>query len=131
MKTILIVDDDPTIVTSLHYLLEQADYNVLVARDGREALDVLQRELPDLILLDVMMPRMSGYEVCQHVRESAAWRHIRIVMLTARGGAIAARKGLALGADGYITKPFSNRELLDGIGELLVEEVSLKSGTGR
>ena len=131
MKTILIADDDPTIVLSLRYLLEQARYRVLEANDGQAALDVLQSELPDLILLDVMMPRLSGYDLCERVRESSTWRHIPIVMLTAMGSVIEARKGLALGADSYVTKPYSTRELMDLIGKLLDEETSLKSGTPR
>jgi DNA-binding response OmpR family regulator len=128
MQTILIADDDPTIVLSLRFLLEQAGYRVLVANDGQAALDALRSEVPDLILLDVMMPRLSGYDVCQRVRESGTWRHIPIVMLTGKGSAIEERKGLALGADTYLTKPYSTRELLQRIGELL-EQVSLKDGT--
>jgi DNA-binding response OmpR family regulator len=119
MKTILIADDDPTIVVSLQFLLEQAGYAVRVARDGQEALDAMASEVPDLLLLDVMMPRLSGYDVCQRVRESGILRQVRILMLTARGGAVEARKGLALGADGYMTKPFATQELLSHIRELL------------
>ena len=119
MKTILIADDDPTIVVSLQYLLEQAGYAVRVARDGQEALDAIEQSLPDLMLLDVMMPRLSGYDVCQRVRESPQWRRLRILMLTAKGGAVEARKGLALGADGYMTKPFATQELLRQVAELL------------
>ena len=119
MKSILIADDDPTIVVSLQYLLEQAGYAVRVARDGQEALEALAQALPDLLLLDVMMPRLSGYDVCQRVRESAQWRRVRILMLTAKGGAVEARKGLALGADGYMTKPFATQELLRQVAELL------------
>jgi DNA-binding response OmpR family regulator len=117
--TILIADDEPNIVISLEYLLEQAGYRVLIARDGQEALDNLQREQPDLVLLDVMMPRLSGYDVCQKIRENPAWRHIRIVMLTAKGREVEVHKGLALGADTYITKPFSTQELLAQIRKQL------------
>jgi DNA-binding response OmpR family regulator len=119
MKTILIADDDPTIVVSLQFLLEQAGYKVRVARDGQEAMDALAREVPDLLLLDVMMPRLSGYDVCQRVREDRRCKRVRILMLTAKGGAVEARKGLALGADGYMTKPFATQELLAQIRELL------------
>ena len=119
MKTVLVVDDDPTIVLSLQHLLQQADYRVLVARDGQEALDLMRDEVPHLMLLDVMMPRLSGYDVCERVRASAAWRGVRILMLTARGGAVEARKALALGADDFMTKPFSTRELLDRVRALL------------
>ena len=119
MKTILIADDEPNIVISLEYLLEQAGYKVLVARDGQEALDTVQREPPDLVLLDVMMPRLSGYDVCQRIRENPAWHGIRIVMLTAKGREVEVSKGLALGADTYITKPFSTQELLEQVRKQL------------
>jgi len=119
MKTILIADDEPNIVISLEYLLERDGYRVLVARDGEEAMQAMQREAPDLLLLDVMLPRLSGYDVCQRIRENSAWRATRIVMLTARGREIEVAKGLALGADAYITKPFSTHELLTQIREQL------------
>ena len=111
-KKILIADDEPNIVISLEYLLQREGYRVEVARDGDEALQVMQRGVPDLVLLDVMMPRLSGYDVCQKIRENAAWSRTRIVMLTARGREIEVAKGLALGADAYITKPFSTQDLL-------------------
>ena len=122
MQSILVADDDPTVVVALQHLLEQAGFKVVVAQDGQEALEAMDREVPDLLLLDVMMPRLSGYDVCERVRSRPAWRHVRILMLTARGGVIEARKGLALGADDYMTKPFSTRELLDRIKALLVRE---------
>ena len=112
MKTILIADDEPNIVISLEYLLQREGYRVEVARDGDEALQAFQRQVPDLVLLDVMMPRLSGYDVCQKIRENAAWSGTRIVMLTARGREIEVAKGLALGADAYVTKPFSTQDLL-------------------
>ena len=119
MQSILIADDDPTVVVALQYLLEKAGFRVIVARDGQEALDAMKREVPDLLVLDVMMPRLSGYDVCERVRESPVWRHTRILMLTAKGGAIEERKGLALGADGYMTKPFASQDLLGRIDRLL------------
>ena len=122
MQSILVADDDPTVVVALQHLLEQAGFKVVVAQDGQEALEAMDREVPDLLLLDVMMPRLSGYDVCERVRSRPAWRHVRILMLTARGGVIEARKGLALGADDYMTKPFSTRELLDRIKALLFRE---------
>ena len=111
-KTVLIADDEPNIVISLEFLLERGGYRVLVARDGQEAIDTMLRETPDLVLLDVMMPRLSGYDVCQRIRGNPAWAGVKIVMLTARGREVEMTKGLALGADAYITKPFSTRELL-------------------
>jgi len=119
MPSILVADDDPAVIVALQHLLEQAGFDVAVAQDGQEALEAMGREVPDLLLLDVMMPRLSGYDVCERVRETPAWRHVRILMLTAKGGLVEARKGLALGADDYMTKPFSTRELLDRIRALL------------
>ncbi len=111
-KTILIADDEPNIVISLEYLLEREGYRVVVARDGQEALEALERSAPDLVLLDVMLPRRSGYEVCQQIRENPALQQVRIVMLTAKGREVEVSKGLAIGADAYVTKPFSTKELL-------------------
>jgi two-component system alkaline phosphatase synthesis response regulator PhoP len=111
-RTILIADDEPNIVISLEYLLQREGFDVLVARDGQEALDAVARRRPDLVLLDVMLPRLSGYEVCQRLREDPALAGLRIVMLTAKGREGEVSKGLALGADVYVTKPFSTRELL-------------------
>jgi len=122
MQSILIADDDQTVVVSLQYLLEQAGFQVVVAHDGQEALDAMRRDVPDLLLLDVMMPRLSGYDVCERIRESPTWRHVRILMLTAMGGEIEARKGLALGADDYMTKPFATQELLSRIKRLLSKQ---------
>jgi len=119
--TILIADDEPNIVISLEYLLEHDGYQVQVARDGQEALDAIARRPPDLVLLDVMLPRVSGFDVCQKIRENPAWQHIRIVMLTAKGREVEMSKGLALGAHAYITKPFSTKELLAQIRAQLGE----------
>ena len=112
MKTILIADDEPNIVISLEYLLQREGYRIEIARDGDEAMQAMHRAAPDLVLLDVMMPRLSGYDVCQRIRQNEAWSGTRIVMLTARGREIEVAKGLALGADAYITKPFSTQNLL-------------------
>jgi DNA-binding response OmpR family regulator len=120
-KRVLIADDEPNIVTSLEYLMTKSGYEVAVARNGEEALALVESFMPDLVLLDVMMPRRSGYEVCQTMRERAPWRHIKIVMLSAKGREAEVSKGLSLGADGYVTKPFSNRELIAKVAELLGE----------
>ena len=111
-KTILIADDEPNIVISLEYLLKRDGYHVLVARDGQEALDTMQLMTPDLVLLDVMLPRVSGFHVCQKIRENPAWSQVRVIMLTAKGRDVEMSKGMALGADIYVTKPFSTKELL-------------------
>jgi DNA-binding response OmpR family regulator len=118
-KTVLIADDEPNIVISLEFLLEQDGYRVLVARDGNEALEAIAREVPDLVLLDIMLPRLSGYDVCQRIRQNPAWAKMRVIMLTARGREVEVAKGLALGADAYVTKPFSTRDLLGQVRQLL------------
>ena len=121
-RKVLIADDEPNIVTSLEYLMEKSGYEVAVARNGEEALALVETFGPDLVLLDVMMPKRSGYEVCQKMRERADWRRIRIVMLSAKGREAEVSKGLSLGADAYVTKPFSNRELIAKVAELLGED---------
>ena len=118
-KRILIADDEPSIVAALEYLLEQGGYEVLIARNGDEALGLLEQRTPDLVLLDVMMPRKSGYEICSRIRHQAEWRHIKVIMLSAKGRDAEVSKGLAIGADLYVTKPFSTRELMAKIDGLL------------
>jgi DNA-binding response OmpR family regulator len=120
-KKVLIVDDEPNIVTALDYLLSRSGYEVRAASNGEEALRQVQDFAPDLVLLDVMLPRKSGYDVCQRIRERPEWSAIRIVILSAKGREAEVSKGLALGADQYITKPFSNAELVARIGQLLGE----------
>ncbi len=119
-KTVLIADDEPNIVISLEFLLKREGYQVLVARDGEEALQAIRAHRPDLVLLDVMMPRLSGHEVCQAVRADPALAATRILMLTAKGRATDVAKGQALGADAYMTKPFSTRELAEQVAAMLV-----------
>jgi DNA-binding response OmpR family regulator len=118
-KRILIADDEPSIVAALEYLLQQGGYEVLIARNGDEALDLLEQRIPDLVLLDVMMPRKSGYEICSRIRHQAEWRHIKVIMLSAKGRDAEINKGLAIGADLYVTKPFSTRELMAKVDGLL------------
>ena len=118
-QKILVVDDEPNIVISLEYLLKREGYAVVIARDGDEALQAMSRELPDLILLDVMMPKKNGFEVCQAVRASDALQGVKILMLTAKGRDIDVAKGMALGADAYMTKPFATRDLVQKVSELL------------
>jgi DNA-binding response OmpR family regulator len=118
---ILVVDDEPNIVLSLEFLMKQAGFQVRTASDGEAALAAVAVERPDLMLLDVMMPRKNGYEVCQAVRANPDWKGIRIIMLTAKGREVEREKGMALGADDYITKPFSTQEVVDRVRELLAE----------
>ncbi len=116
---ILIADDEPNIVVSLEYLLKREGYEVVVARDGQEALNAIASEHPDLVLLDVMMPHKTGFEVCQAVRSTPELESTPILMLTARGRETDVAKGLALGANAYMTKPFSTRELVLKVAEML------------
>ena len=118
-RKILVADDEPNIVISLEYLMKREGYTVLVARDGQEALDAIARDKPDLVLLDAMMPKKSGFEVCQAVRASEELQATKILMLTAKGRDTDLAKGLALGADAYMTKPFSTRELVQKVAEML------------
>jgi DNA-binding response OmpR family regulator len=119
---ILIADDEPNILISLEYLMKREGYEVLLARDGQEALDTLRRERPRLVLLDVMMPRMSGFEVCQAMRADDALRDTLVLMLTAKGRDTDIAKGMGVGADGYMTKPFSTQELVSKVRTMLASQ---------
>jgi DNA-binding response OmpR family regulator len=121
-KSILVVDDEPNIVLSLEFLMSKEGYLVRTARDGEEALEAIRESPPDLVLLDVMMPRLDGFEVCQTVRANPEWKDMRIVVLTAKGREVDQEKGLALGADDYITKPFSTRGLMEKVRKTLGED---------
>ena len=118
-KKLLVADDEPNIVISLEYLMKREGYDVLVATDGNQALETIRREQPALVLLDVMMPGKTGFEVCQAVRADPALDGVRILMLTAKGRETDVSKGLALGANAYMTKPFSTRELVQKVAEML------------
>jgi DNA-binding response OmpR family regulator len=117
---ILIADDEPNIVTSLEFLMRRQGYETRVARDGDEALAEVESFRPDLVLLDVMLPRRDGFEVCQRLRADG-WDELRIVMLTAKGRDVEIEKGLAVGADAYITKPFATGDLVARVASLLEE----------
>jgi DNA-binding response OmpR family regulator len=119
MKSVLVVDDEPNIVLSLEFLMKQAGYEVRVARDGDAALAAFRDRAPDLVLLDVMMPGKGGYELCQTIRANPAWDRTKVVMLTAKIREVEREKGIALGADEYVTKPFSTRELVDTVRRLV------------
>jgi DNA-binding response OmpR family regulator len=118
-KKILIVDDEPNIVISLEFLMKKEGFVVAVASDGEEALAKVESFDPDLILLDVMMPRKSGFEVCESLRSNPRHGGLLIVMLTAKGRDTEVAKGMAIGADAYITKPFSTKDLLAKIKDML------------
>jgi DNA-binding response OmpR family regulator len=118
-KRILVVDDEPNIVISVEYLLRREGYEVAAAGDGDAALRALEENPVDLVVLDVMLPTMSGFDVCERIRAHPLWRRIKIVMLTARGRDTEIAKGLRLGADVYVTKPFSTHELVTKIKQQL------------
>ena len=118
-KSILVVEDEPNIVLSLQFLMKQAGFDVRVARDGDEALREVGIRAPDLILLDVMIPKRDGYDVCQTIRANPDWAYIYIIMLTAKGRDVDREKGISLGANDYVTKPFSTRDLTEKVKQIL------------
>ncbi len=118
-RSVLVADDEPNIVLSLEFLMRQAGYDVRVARDGETVLKEIENDPPALVLLDVMMPKRDGFDVCQTIRANPKWKGVRVVLLTAKGRDIEREKGMALGADDYITKPFSTREVMQKIKQLL------------
>ena len=123
-RTVLIVDDEPNIVLSLKFLVSQQGYAVRTAGSGEEALRSLREQVPDLVLLDIMMPRPDGYEVCQQIRSTPEWKAIPVIMLTAKGRDVERQKGYAMGADDYITKPFATHELVAKIRAVLEDKNS-------
>ena len=118
-KRILVVDDEPNIVLSLEFLMTQAGYEVNTAADGEVALQRIEASPPDLVLLDVNIPKRNGYEVCETIRANPTWEHVKVVMITAKGRDVEREKGLALGADDYIVKPFSTHEVVAKVAEVL------------
>ena len=118
-KEILIVDDEPGVVVPIQFLMEQQGYRVMIAERGADDLDLICQYKPDLVLLDIMLPGIDGYEVCEIIRLNPNFRKVKIIFLTAKGREEEIAKGLALGADAYITKPFSNTELVAKVKEIL------------
>lgn len=118
-KNVLIVDDEPNIVLSIKFLITQEGYEVRTAGSGEEALRALAKQVPDLVILDVMMPKPDGFEICQTIRATPAWRDIPVIILTAKGRDVERQKGLAMGADDYITKPFATKELVAKVQAIL------------
>ena len=121
-KKILIAEDEPNIVISLEFLLKEAGYEVAIARDGLQALDLAGTLRPDLIVLDVMLPALNGFDVCRRIRGSSEVKDTKVLMLTARGRESEVEKGMAAGADAYMTKPFATRELVKVVAELLASD---------
>ena len=123
-KKVLIVDDEPNIVLSVEFLMQREGHEVVTASDGQEAIDLLDEVRPDLMILDVMMPRKNGFEVCEEVRAESEYSRMPILMLTAKGREAEMKKGISLGADAYITKPFSTHDLVAKVNELLSRDVA-------
>lgn len=122
MEKILIVDDEPNILLSLEFLMKKKGYEVFIARDGKEALDIIDKTIPNLVVLDIMMPEVDGYEVCKYIKTKPKFSNSKVIFLSAKIKEEEIQKGLALGADDYLTKPFSTRKLMQKITELLLEK---------
>lgn len=120
-KKILVVDDEPQLVEMVRMRLEANDYEVIAAYDGLEALEKARRENPDLILLDLMLPKMDGYRVCRTLKFDEKYKHIMVIMFTSKAQETDRKTGKEVGADAYIVKPFEPQKLLDKIGELMGE----------
>ena len=118
-QKVLVVDDDPYILMSLEFLMKKSGFQVLVARNGNEALELISKELPALILLDIMMPDVDGYAICEKVKSTAAWKHIKIVFLSAKTREADIQKGYDLGASLYVSKPFSTKDLVKSVKVIL------------
>ena len=118
-RSVLVADDEPNIVLSLEFLMKQMEFDVRVVNDGEAALQEIGRQVPDLVLLDVMMPKRDGFSVCRAIRANAAWDGVKIIMLTAKSRDEERERGLALGADDYIVKPFSTRDVMDRVRRVL------------
>ncbi|MBK8452576.1 MAG: response regulator [Thiofilum sp.] len=118
-RTVLIADDEPNILISLEFLMKREGFRVLLAHNGQEALDHITHETPDLLLLDVMMPKKTGFDVCQELRAQEAYQQLPILMLTAKGRDTDIAKGMALGANDYMLKPFSTKELVQKVRDML------------
>ena len=127
---VLVVDDEANILLSLEFLMKKAGYDVRIARDGEEALAEMRTARPDLVLLDVMMPKRNGFEVCEMIRANPEWKDVRVIMLTAKGRDVEREKGLAVGADDYITKPFSTREVVERVSGWLAGAPGSADGSG-
>ena len=122
-KSILLVEDEDNIALALEFLIGRKGYRLRRVSTGNAAIDALADERPDLVVLDVMLPERSGYEICQFIRKNKALRNVKVLMMTARGGEVERRKGLALGADAFLTKPFATSDLTSEISALLGDDI--------
>lgn len=119
MKKILIVDDEPNIVMSLEYTFKKNNFEVFIARDGQEALEILKNQLPDIIILDVMMPMVDGYATLEQIKKNERLKHCKVIFLTAKNKEKDIEKGLSLGANLYVVKPFSLKKLVEQVQDLI------------
>ena len=117
--SVLVVEDEPNIALSLQFIMKKAGYEVRVADDGQKAISEVERDTPDLVLLDIMLPKQDGFAVCETIRANADWAGIKIIMLSAKSREADRASALAMGADEFITKPFSTRDLSVRVAELL------------
>jgi len=118
-RSVLIVDDEPSIVAPLKFLMQQQNHHVRVVSAGDAVIPAMEAERPDLVLLDVMLPEVSGYELCAKIREREAWRDVKIIMLTVKSREADVEKGRSVGADAYITKPFGIQDVIETSNRLL------------
>jgi two-component system alkaline phosphatase synthesis response regulator PhoP len=119
MKKILLVDDEPNIIMALEYTFKKNNFEVFIARDGQEALDILKSNYPDVIILDVMMPMVDGYATLEQIKKDKNLNHTKVIFLSAKNKTSDIEKGLSLGADAYLTKPFSVKNVVDKVFELV------------
>lgn len=129
--SVLIADDDPNILRALTFLMQREGHVVRTATDGRQALDAVEEQTPDLVLLDLMMPRANGYDVCRALRSSPQHEGVRIIMLTAKGRNAEQQAGLALGADAYITKPFAVSDVTECVARVLSQPAAASRSQSR
>ena len=118
-KKILIVDDEPNIVMTLEYTFKKNNFEVFIARDGMEALEILKKEFPDVIILDVMMPLVDGFETLEQIKKDEKLKHCKVIFLSAKNKDSDVEKGMALGANAYLTKPFSIKKVVEKVNELI------------
>lgn len=121
---VLVADDEPAIVMSLDFLIRKAGYELYIARNGEEALELAQSVRPDVAVLDIMMPGMDGFEVCARIKSNPDTRHVKVIFLSAKNRKEDIQRGYALGAEDYITKPFSTKHLMDRIRMMLAQHRS-------
>ncbi len=122
--SVLVAEDEPNIVLSLQFIMKKAGLNVRVAEDGEDAVREMEKEKPDIVLLDIMLPKRDGFSVCEAIKRNSEWSDVKVVMLSAKSREEDKQRAMDLGADDYITKPFSTRELVERVKELVINDGS-------